>query len=550
MPASRPACRRTLRGIVSCSGTLTENIAIYVEHHIKNAGKSHSSYLEDTPDFLRHIEHLNNTQIIPDNAMLVVLDVIGLYDNIPPDEGVHCVGESLEKTGSLKVPVEFIMRILNIIQDYSVFEFDKQRYQQQFGTSMGSKPAPSYANTFMAEKIDPKIQKILEKYTERGIIPLKFMKRFLDDIFLLFCGTVEKLHQFFVEINNIHKNIKFTMSHTTPSQPQPQPCSCPPTDSIPYLDTSCKIKNGKIITDLYRKPTDKNQYLLTSSCHPLECLDSIPFSLSMRINRVCAEETDRDRRFKELKEMLLDREYSPGIVDAAIAKARAIPRQRALQRVSRQNITNRPVFVVYFDPRLPSIPKLTRKHWRSMVSQSDYLKEVYPEPPLVSYKRQQNIREKIIRAKVAPSARPTRYQNGMRKCGKCLACSYVLEVKKIQGKDYRGKKFIWSIGREHNCNSKNIIYLLQCDKDHCKKNYIGMTKDLRERIYQHVGYARNKMITQATGEHFNLPGHSMHNMKFTVLEQVKSSDPLYAREREKLVIRKFNSFHDGINKEP
>ena len=67
----------------------------------------------------------------------------------------------------------------------------------------------------------------------------------------------------------------------------------------------------------------------------------------MRINRVCAEETDRHRRFKELREMLLDREYSLGIVDAAIAKARAIPPQRALQS---QNITNRPVFVVYFDP--------------------------------------------------------------------------------------------------------------------------------------------------------------------------------------------------------
>ena len=36
-------------------------------------------------------------------------------------------------------------------------------------------------------------------------------------------------------------------------------------------------------------------------------------------------------------------------------------------------------------------------------------------------------------------------------------------------------------------------------------------------------------------------------MKFAVLEQVKSADPLYAREREKLLIRKFDS---GINKEP
>ena len=44
-----------IRGIVSTSGTLLENIAIYLEHHIKVLEKSHPSYLEDTPDFLRHI---------------------------------------------------------------------------------------------------------------------------------------------------------------------------------------------------------------------------------------------------------------------------------------------------------------------------------------------------------------------------------------------------------------------------------------------------------------------------------------------------------------
>ena len=145
---------------------MMENIAIYVEHHIKKAGKSHSSYLEATPDFLRQIEHLNNSETIPENAMLVVLDAIGLYDNIPPEEGVQSVGERLKKTGSLKVPIEFIMRLLQIIQDYSIFEFDGQKYQQEFGTSMGSKPAPSYANSFIAENIDPKILQILEKYTE------------------------------------------------------------------------------------------------------------------------------------------------------------------------------------------------------------------------------------------------------------------------------------------------------------------------------------------------------------------------------------------------
>lgn len=88
-------------------------------------------------------------------------------------------------------------------------------------------------------------------------------------------------------------------------------------------------------TDLYRKLTDTNQYLLTSSRHPIACLDSIPYCLSVRINRVCMEVNATEMRFQELNEMLLDREYSPRIIESAIAKARAISRQQALRRVLR-----------------------------------------------------------------------------------------------------------------------------------------------------------------------------------------------------------------------
>ena len=53
--------------------------------------------------------------------------------------------------------------------------------------------------------------------------------------------------------------------------------------------------------------------------------------------------------------MLLSRDYYRGVIDAAIAKARAIPRTQALRRVSSQPLTNRPVFVVSYNPRLPSL---------------------------------------------------------------------------------------------------------------------------------------------------------------------------------------------------
>ena len=216
--------------------------------------------------------------------------------------------------------------------------------------------------------------------------------------------------------------------------------------------------------------------------------------------------------------MILAREYGEGMINRAIAKAREIPRQQALRRLLRPPINKRTKFVVSFDPRLPSIPNVTKKHWRSMIGQNEYLKSVFPDPPLVSYKRQKNIRESIVRAKVAPERQP-RIKKGVTRCTKCLACSYLKEGKTIEGRDYTNKKFTWKIGRSISCQSRNIVYLLECDKSNCRKQYIGVTgQELRERIYQHVGYVRNKLTNKATGQHFNLPGHAIHNMKFTVIE--------------------------------
>ena len=128
--------------------------------------------------------------------------------------------KSLGEKLTSEVPGEYITRLLELILKYNIFEYDKKLWKQRIGTAMGSKPAPSYANIFMAKTIDGQFWKISEKYTENGSIPLKFMKRFLDDIFLIFQGSIKNLHSFFVEINKIHPYIKFTMTHKTPKSVQ------------------------------------------------------------------------------------------------------------------------------------------------------------------------------------------------------------------------------------------------------------------------------------------------------------------------------------------
>ena len=90
--------------------------------------------------------------------------------------------------------------------------------------------------------------------------------------------------------------------------------------------------------------------------------------------------------------------------------------------------------------------------------------------------------------------RQQRIQKGLKKCGKFLAFRYVKEGKTIQGKDYKGMTFSWKVGQQVSCESKNIIYLLECDKDNCKKQYVGLThQELCECIYQNVGYVRNNI---------------------------------------------------------
>lgn len=247
--------------------------------------------------------------------------------------------------------------------------------------------------------------------------------------------------------------------------------------------------------------------------------------------------------------MLLDRSYPERLIDSTIDRARKIHRHIALRKSKKKNSTKRPIFATKYDPRLPNIASIGAKHWRSMVSQNNYLAECFTAPPLIAFKRQRKIRESLIRAKVPPppDLRPKRKLKGVVKCGKeCAACPYLIEGKNIK----IDKRNTWRMNRRLTCSTFNSVYLIECEKENCKQRYIGESKrPIRNRIADHRGYIVNKNIDKATGAHFNLPGHSLDNMKFTILEQVKRNDESYRREREKYLINKFNTFHKGLNRQ-
>ena len=219
----------------------------------------------------------------------------------------------------------------------------------------------------------------------------------------------------------------------------------------------------------------------TSTCSQaaatqLAAQKKIQYSLGLRIVRICTNPATRDVRLNELKYLVLERKYPEKLIDPALEKARLVPRYKALRKIIRNKQTHslRPVFATSFDPRLPSLGGIHVKHWRSMTNQDQYLKEVFPQPPLFGFRRQNNLKDALIRANIPkePSLHQPRQKSGMKKCTRtCPACPFINQTKKVR----IGENEYWNINKNVNCNSFNVIYLLECNKERCKQRYIGET---------------------------------------------------------------------------
>ena len=82
----------TGRPIISgCDGP-TERISSFLDHILQPIAKVQKSYLKDTTQFINFIEKRK----VPNNAILVSMDVTSLYANIPQEQGINTVCKAYE----------------------------------------------------------------------------------------------------------------------------------------------------------------------------------------------------------------------------------------------------------------------------------------------------------------------------------------------------------------------------------------------------------------------------------------------------------------------
>ena len=137
------------RPIVSACNSSTDNISKYIDYILKPLMQSLPSYVKDTTDF---IQKLKSTKLAHAKSYLVTLDVSSLYNNIPHKDGLDACRFFLNNAStSNDLPVESILKLVELVLENNHFQFNKENYMQEMGTAMGSPMAPAYSSLFMGK---------------------------------------------------------------------------------------------------------------------------------------------------------------------------------------------------------------------------------------------------------------------------------------------------------------------------------------------------------------------------------------------------------------
>ena len=67
---------------------------------------------------------------------------------------------------------------------------------------------------------------------------------------------------------------------------------------------------------MYFKPTDRHQYLHNLSAHPYHTKNSVAFSQTLRIGRLCNSEKDFENRKEEMKSWFRKKEYPEDLISS------------------------------------------------------------------------------------------------------------------------------------------------------------------------------------------------------------------------------------------
>ena len=142
--------------------------------------------------------------------------------------------------------------------------------------------------------------------------------------------------------------------------------------------------------------TDSHNYLLHSSSHPQHVKYAIPLSQFLRLRRLCSDDTDFNNKCEEMCQFFKKRGYPDSAITTGKHRAQEIDRETALQ-TSQNEETDRIPFTLTYHPQNLAIKNVILKNFK-ILSNDPETKHIFSLPPLISFKRDKNLGNFLVRA--------------------------------------------------------------------------------------------------------------------------------------------------------
>jgi hypothetical protein len=330
---------------------------------------------------------------------------------------------------------------------------------------------------------------------------------------MIFKGTKEQCEELVLWLNNIMPGvIKFKWNFST--------------TSIEFLDLRIMIENGKLVTDLYVKPSNLQLYLDYNSNHPQHCKDGIVYSQALRVKERCSTTDLAVPHMGKLRDKFLERGYPPQLVETQFRKAEIKDRKELVfqKRKSKESSDKKIRLIFTHNEGNPPLHQWVREAKRNLITpkarqMADKFQVVFRQP--------RNMQQHVAGSK-KKSGRVANPDAGCFKCNHCrVSCPILKETKQFSSTNTKRKYWI---KERMDCDSPFVIYLATCNR--CHGQYVGKSvTPFKKRHSNHKQEVKKK--TGGLGQHYG--GNracSYGDISIVLIEQTEIGDREVLADRE------------------
>ena len=441
------------------------------------------------------------------------LDVVALYPSIPKEEALVALDHALSEAGVDETQKEFVKSIVQFSINNSVVQYRGGWYTSKKGIPTGGPDSGSIANIFVKWLFMTKLLQAPEVIRHNHSV---CRKRYLDDVFLAWKGTIRQFNQFVSALNAIGSpfGIKFQGS-----------CD----KKIEFLDVLIDISGGVIKTKLFVKPTDSPTYLNRRSYHNHHVFKSLPYSQFRRAVVICSDPTDRQEAVDYMYNKFVKCGYSEEELDSAKATALNLNREQILGITPTQSPVNPPPPTSTSGPPPKTLTFVMTyscytEHVKKLINslKPDILMLTGTDKIIIANRKNQNTAALMYCKSSFSNNLPTVKCNQKCSAANCKSCNVLNLPKQFAYNDLKIK-----LDFSLNCKSDNVIYVAKCNI--CHLPYFGQTCNrLHIRLNGHRAcfktenftFEKSALSMHIFTEHVSNFDDKLDNFSFGIIQQV------------------------------